>query len=619
MADLPIYELEDIIWDDFERGDDRITPHPTEDHGSEDKCEGDSCKKPRLEVTPLQSNEGSHNASSSVCNQDKKSKTLNKEPDTMEKDSWSHIPDRVFTASGDADSAKDALSVVQSGDTTKVSNYSFKGSNTGSGSELCTDEGMLRDTSGAVDRNSYNDLNLFSNDGGDKGSNDLLYFGWPDIGNLEDVDRFLSTCDSSYGLGITANDDELVWLTSEDPGGGYEEALKTDIKFPCSEPSALTNVSQVHEPRESDNTIEGTKEQSRQPNHTDGTKAGHWLESYGLKSNDIHTSSSDISDKPFTPIHNWQQTKYSTHGSVGYMQSSVYVHPGYDHVPMHSTGGSNRSMESSSQPLFIGNHNPSGMMLLASGNDAVPSQKQFQMSKNKIECQSDMEGASAALDVPEGSSISSELDEISTTFLQLQQVMLPLDVRTRLCIRDSLYRLARSAEQRHNYAGISDSTRGGTFGPLMTEGTSKYTGLMVMETDTNPIDRTIAHLLFHRPSDSSNMPTPSPLKQFTKVDGSMAGPPMVAEKPSCQQTTNESNILCKIIKVGGSNMDSKDRKKTNVPNLLHVNVEVLVVVVSSSHGGPVLTCNSSIYVHMVLCFMLVYFGIAVFICSGFPG
>ncbi|KAJ0533253.1 putative LNK family protein [Helianthus annuus] len=496
MADLPIYELEDIIWDDFERGDDRITPHPTEDHGSEDKCEGDSCKKPRLEVTPLQSNEGSHNASSSVCNQDKKSKTLNKEPDTMEKDSWSHIPDRVFTASGDADSAKDALSVVQSGDTTKVSNYSFKGSNTGSGSELCTDEGMLRDTSGAVDRNSYNDLNLFSNDGGDKGSNDLLYFGWPDIGNLEDVDRFLSTCDSSYGLGITANDDELVWLTSEDPGGGYEEALKTDIKFPCSEPSALTNVSQVHEPRESDNTIEGTKEQSRQPNHTDGTKAGH---------------------------------------------CSVYVHPGYDHVPMHSTGGSNRSMESSSQPLFIGNHNPSGMMLLASGNDAVPSQKQFQMSKNKIECQSDMEGASAALDVPEGSSISSELDEISTTFLQLQQVMLPLDVRTRLCIRDSLYRLARSAEQRHNYAGISDSTRGGTFGPLMTEGTSKYTGLMVMETDTNPIDRTIAHLLFHRPSDSSNMPTPSPLKQFTKVDGSMAGPPMVAEKPSCQQTTNESS------------------------------------------------------------------------------
>ena len=27
-------------------------------------------------------------------------------------------------------------------------------------------------------------------------------------------------------------------------------------------------------------------------------------------------------------------------------------------------------------------------------------------------------------------------------------------------------------------------------------------GLMDMETDTNPIDRSVAHLLFHRPSES---------------------------------------------------------------------------------------------------------------------
>lgn len=27
-----------------------------------------------------------------------------------------------------------------------------------------------------------------------------------------------------------------------------------------------------------------------------------------------------------------------------------------------------------------------------------------------------------------------------------------------------------------------------------------------METDTNPIDRSVAHLLFHRPSESPNLP-----------------------------------------------------------------------------------------------------------------
>lgn len=119
----------------------------------------------------------------------------------MEEDSWSNIRDGVFDASGDADSAK-PLPSSQSGDT-NVSNHCLKSSNTTSGSKLCTDEGNLKDTAGAVDSNSYNhsqshilqsdddDLNLFSNDGDDKESNDLLYYGWPDIGNFEDMDKML--------------------------------------------------------------------------------------------------------------------------------------------------------------------------------------------------------------------------------------------------------------------------------------------------------------------------------------------------------------------------------------------------------------------------------------------
>ncbi|KAF3541518.1 hypothetical protein F2Q69_00025422 [Brassica cretica] len=38
---------------------------------------------------------------------------------------------------------------------------------------------------------------------------------------------------------------------------------------------------------------------------------------------------------------------------------------------------------------------------------------------------------------------------------------------------------------------------------LETGETDKYVGFMDIETDTNPIDRSIAHLLFHRPSDTS--------------------------------------------------------------------------------------------------------------------
>ncbi|KAI3755283.1 hypothetical protein L1987_55079 [Smallanthus sonchifolius] len=513
MSDLSIYELEDIIWDDFEHSGDHIVPHPTDNQGSEDKREGDISKKPRIDITPIQSNE------------ERVSKKLNKETNMMEKDSWSNMFDGVFAASGDADSEKN-MPTVQSGDT-KLSNHCFKSSNNNSGSGLCTDEGIHKDSSGAVDRNSYNDLNLFSNDGDNKESSDLLYYGWPDVGSFEDVDRMLRNYDSSFGLGVTGNDDELVWFTSEDPARGLEETLNMDLKLPCSEPSALTNVSQDHEPRESDNKTSSfvsenndelkdkdQKEQSRQHYLTEGLNAGHCLG-------------------------NWHQNKNLGHDSVDYMQSSGYLHQGHDHVPIQSTGGSMmtgikseikassqvHSMESSSQPLFTGNQNQSG--------DTEGTRK----------------GASAeldSLDMPDGSSLSSELDEISleaTAFRQLQQVMLQLDLRTKLCIRDSLYRLARSAEQRHNYAGINDSAAscGGTDRALVTEGASKYTGLMDMETDTNPIDRTVAHLLFHRPSDSSNMPTSLPLKPNVKVHGSTTGTATVTNKPSCQQVENESD------------------------------------------------------------------------------
>nr|XP_043628470.1 protein LNK1-like [Erigeron canadensis] len=560
MSDLSIYELDDIIWDDFDRSGDHIVPHPNEDHHSEDKYEGSVCKKPRREITPVQDNKGKHYASGSVS-QERESNTIAEGRNTKENESSSHTPDGVFTTSRDADSAKE-MPTLQSND-----------------NKLCVDERIVNNPFGAVDSNSYScppshisqsgDLNLFSNDGNAKQSNDSIYYGWPDIGTFEDVDTMLSNCDSSFGLGVTANDDELVWFQSEDPNGEYEEAFKMDLKFPCAEPSTLTNVLDDHEPRESESKrssfvceskdVPKIKDQKEQSQH--------------LKSNDIQMSLSDESDQAFTSAGNWQQNENLGHNSVGYIQSTSYLYPAHDNVPVQTndgsvmtgikyenTGSASGSQNESSggiQPSFSGNYKQPGMMPQASRSDTmsrnilVSPHKQFG-KENKIESQSDMEGvkkgASGVLDslnAPEGSSISTELDEISieaSSFRQLQQVMEQLDLRTKLCIRDSLYRLARSAEQRHNYAGMSGSTTncGATGGPLMSEGTNKYAGLMDMETDTNPIDRTIAHLLFHRPSEASNRATPLPVKPNAKVHGSTIGSTVVAEKQSCQETGNES-------------------------------------------------------------------------------
>ncbi|KAG9148754.1 hypothetical protein Leryth_013435 [Lithospermum erythrorhizon] len=103
------------------------------------------------------------------------------------------------------------------------------------------------------------------------------------------------------------------------------------------------------------------------------------------------------------------------------------------------------------------------------------------------------------------SSTSSGLDDISieaTSFRQLQNAMERLDLRTKLCIRDSLYRLAQSAEQRNQYVnmnGVSTDDRDS----MSADQGNKFTSFMDIETETNPIDRSIAHLLFHRPADSS--------------------------------------------------------------------------------------------------------------------
>ncbi|KAL5562906.1 hypothetical protein UlMin_032653 [Ulmus minor] len=176
-------------------------------------------------------------------------------------------------------------------------------------------------------------------------------------------------------------------------------------------------------------------------------------------------------------------------------------------------------------------------------------QKQMQRSESQIDGYS--KGVSIEIpteldssNIQESSCMSSVLDDISleaTSFRQLQEVMGQLDVRTKLCIRDSLYRLARSAEQRHNGAdqrgGIRESRDAS--GLLINQETNKCTDFMDIETDTNPIDRSIAHLLFHRPSDPSVVSANDSLslRSHASIHESVSSPPLMAEKQIGEEET----------------------------------------------------------------------------------
>ncbi|KAJ6427588.1 hypothetical protein OIU84_023056 [Salix udensis] len=194
---------------------------------------------------------------------------------------------------------------------------------------------------------------------------------------------------------------------------------------------------------------------------------------------------------------------------------------------------------------------PSSGRNLKPANMVGPAAFYGPVSVKKVACQSEYDikgvgpGIPAELDSSnaQGSScMSSVSDGISleaTSFCQLQQVMEQLDIRTKLCIRDSLYRLARSAEQRHNHGNASGGKRDGgdRNRALMAEEADK-TGFMDIETDTNPIDRSIAHLLFHRPSDPSLMPATdaSSLKSHAMIHGSISSLPVMT-KEHCEEET----------------------------------------------------------------------------------
>ncbi|KAJ4965314.1 hypothetical protein NE237_017163 [Protea cynaroides] len=145
--------------------------------------------------------------------------------------------------------------------------------------------------------------------------------------------------------------------------------------------------------------------------------------------------------------------------------------------------------------------------------------------------------------VQQSSCMSSALSVVAsieeTSFQQLQYIMEQLDMKTKLCIRDSLYRLAKSAEQRHNIGNLHGCRRNCSVktGVLKTEESNKCSGFMDMETDTNPIDRSLAHLLFHTPLDVNTRAITDVLSQESNamLHGSISSQPAMSEKLVCPE------------------------------------------------------------------------------------
>ncbi|KHN21307.1 hypothetical protein glysoja_024807 [Glycine soja] len=134
-----------------------------------------------------------------------------------------------------------------------------------------------------------------------------------------------------------------------------------------------------------------------------------------------------------------------------------------------------------------------------------------------------------------------------TVLYGLQHIISKLDIKIRLCIRDSLFRLAQSATQRH-YASDTSSTNKSSREELEVAAReesisqNRYARMPDVETETNPIDRTVAHLLFHRPMElTQNYSDKLELPISTKVQCESKAANPVNFPMSCSQDEDAKN------------------------------------------------------------------------------
>ncbi|KAL8060996.1 hypothetical protein ABFX02_02G060300 [Erythranthe guttata] len=625
MSDLCSYEFEDIVWDDFCQSDDHIVPHPGSGRADHSAL-GDSHKKPRHEAVSISNGTGDK---SSAAYGDQGSEqggfsSLSKRRSTMlENDSYSPAPSAVLPSPSDSDANKDTSSLAS--ENTTSSSPAFKSNNADSNhSEFCVNDAILGEQTSAVDNNSFTDtlgditltgsnLDFFENREG-KDSSDMLYYGWPEIGNFEDVDTMFRSCDSAFGL-AAMKDDEFGWFPSADNIGESGDIVKPDFKFPYGESNPVKNISQNHNSSSCSSANDSTmtyvptrfnhsswtseksdscmsfvngpamansedgfiprqqmmdhKKQVKLQNQSTGKRKEHY---FGDNSNYMSNLSNEVVQLPLSFMHS-DSSPWSDLTSVN-PTTSVVKSETYDLTspsPRDSSHASNQSQSSFDDPKFplaapeqsgrrekLHTHQgslssaysnkkkASGTVQAVTGDTGTAGKtggKQVCYSRDDSDSHRGTVGFSPLIPIELGPSdiqersMSLGMDDTSleaASFRQLQLVMEQLDLRTKMCIRDSLYRLARSAEQRSNHLNLNGSCGDEREASKAFMGEGPHNSFMDIETDTNPIDRSIAHLLFHRPSESSAIPVHD---SSLPVHGPTESPPvMVEDLVSCDET-----------------------------------------------------------------------------------
>ncbi|KAL9244887.1 hypothetical protein vseg_018604 [Gypsophila vaccaria] len=657
MSDAGNYKLEDIVWE-LSDNDDHIVPY------AGDKKTGYSYErdfdKPKNELKLTESNADSRVASGNLTRRkgEVSFSALKEDKKRMlEENPWTHSTYGDFPVSLDGDAKRNNLSIEKrmpiSGlrsDNVKSADSEFRADESVLvNRELAADNGLTQYHVNDVSHNE-NALAFLGNELAEKGNDELLFYGWPELETFEDVDNMFRDCDPTFCLDMN-NSDDLSWLSSSHMIEGSNDALQPGFDFSSSNPRGLNCVTEEQERQEgygqnNNGTVVNESNKKLPPfrferdshrllpdirstvmdSYANDSGATHPIRTQSQIQSHVNPSNrnksseekrkscsteSGLSFIAFDELHKFGEANHLLNSRHSFStenhqqqeishQPSLQIQPMIkpnnhpsDHVlpsstppivksdvrvlstvsPRESSNGSNQ-IESIENPHDVSPKNLSSSEVKKKGksqqrrlsrhaekstfrvqrddSDQFCGKKPSHGGKIESKSQSEVVGCDTgfardlnASTIEESSCMSSVLDEVAidaSSLKQLQHVMGQLDIRTKLCIRDSLYRLARSAAQRHK----GDSQNSGredvkdTTGALLP-GTNKSIGFMDMETDTNPIDRSIAHLLFHRPSDPSASTSPVDAMAMKSPIMVEVPNPLAAEKPVGQKETTLVN------------------------------------------------------------------------------
>ncbi|KAM0952885.1 putative LNK family protein [Dioscorea sansibarensis] len=460
---------------------------------------------------------------------------------------------------------------------------------------------------------SSRDTNLnFSHNNKDK-EVDLMDYDWPDVSNMEDIDRLFRNCNSTFGQGSTSYADEPSWLLGSSHGGygvnsnfslkndllaayddkppaigthTYAEWLdsnaKTGWNYSTTEQandgndgakvSAITQISD-------ENILFGSKDDDVISVHAKPPESRYVLsEKARIQHSDCNNSNlerhhgkkrplaeetivtSATSGHPNCSSHFSDQKHYSgpTSNPLEQMEYGLLTHQvpfslirssdKFDNGPHPSTSYKvfDHLISDAPQRVDSSDHHLSKPASTATQEDIDNQETRQQLSQilmaklpsqqnsftsaiqkkyathSQLQCEIgdsnllvDKNSRHPAVKMDdatghESSCLTSDFSDDSlkeTSFWQLHHVMDQLDIRTTLSLRDGLFRLAKSAEQRRGFTCANTQIRANNCtGSCGTESLQNYAGYMDTETNTNPIDRAIAHLLFDGPSDGVSRP-----------------------------------------------------------------------------------------------------------------